>query len=136
MACRETCYPLFVRKQPQAPAKLKRRILKDSLKAVPDRDARILQMIRSIPKGKVASYGQVAAAAGYPLHHRLVVRLLRNTEGILPWQRVLGACGEIKLKGAAGYEQRVRLEMEGVTFRGKRVDLEKHQHQFRVWELD
>ncbi|MBL8231712.1 MAG: MGMT family protein [Bryobacterales bacterium] len=136
MACRENCYPLLVRKQPQAPAKLKRRILKDSLKAVPDRDARILQMIRSIPKGKVASYGQVAAAAGYPLHHRLVVRLLRNTEGILPWQRVLGAGGEIKLKGAAGYEQRVRLEMEGVTFRGKRVDLEKHQHQFRVWELD
>jgi methylated-DNA-protein-cysteine methyltransferase-like protein len=106
------------------------------MKSAEDRDARILQVIRSIPKGKVASYGQVAAAAGYPLHHRLVVRLLRNAGGRLPWQRVLGAGGHIRLQGAAGYEQRMRLEMEGVTFRGKCVDLEKHQHRFRVWELD
>jgi len=42
-----------------------------------ERDARILRVIRSIPKGKVASYSQVAAAAGYPSYHRLVVRLLR-----------------------------------------------------------
>ncbi len=92
-------------------------------------------MIRSIPKGKVASYGEVAAAAGYPMYHRMVARLLRQSGGGLPWQRVLGAGGAIKLRGEAGLEQRFRLEMEGVTFRGKRVDLGKHQYRFKGWEL-
>ena len=92
-------------------------------------------MVRSIPKGKVATYGQVAAAAGYPMYHRLVVRLLNKAGGKVPWQRVLGAGGEIKLQAEAGYEQRFRLEMEGVTFRGRRVDMEKHGYVFRVWEL-
>lgn len=98
------------------------------------RDERILTAIRSIPKGKVASYSQVAAAAGYPLHHRLVVRLLRNSGDRLPWQRVLGSGGFIRLRGAAALEQRTRLELEGVAFKGKRVDLEQHQHVFRSWE--
>ena len=115
--------------------RLARRIQKNILRDVPDRDAAIMKAIRSIPKGKVASYGQVAAAAGYPLYHRLVARLLRNSplKG-LPWQRVLGADGEIKLKGEAALEQRLRLEMEGVRFRGKRVDLVEHQHRFKMWE--
>jgi methylated-DNA-protein-cysteine methyltransferase-like protein len=93
-------------------------------------------VIRSIPKGKVATYGQVAAAAGYPLYHRAVARLLRTDPGSLPWQRVIGAGGEIKLRFGAAMEQRLRLEMEGVTFRGRRVDLSTHQHAFKVWELD
>jgi methylated-DNA-protein-cysteine methyltransferase-like protein len=90
----------------------------------------------SIPKGKVATYGQVAAAAGYPLYHRAVARLLR-TEATdrLPWQRVVGSGGEIKLRFEAGAEQRLRLKMEGVAFRGKRVDLAEHQYAFRTWEL-
>jgi len=53
--------------------------------------------------------------------------------GELPWQRVLGAGGEIKLAGRAAAEQRLRLRMEGVTFVGKRIDLNLHQH---VFELD
>ncbi|MBM3744466.1 MAG: cysteine methyltransferase [Acidobacteria bacterium] len=98
------------------------------------RDAAIRRAIRSIPKGKVATYGQVAAAAGYPLYHRLVVRILRSEGDVLPWQRVLGAGGRIKLRGTAAMEQRMRLELEGVTFRGRRVDLPRHQHVFRPWE--
>ncbi|MBV8709362.1 MAG: MGMT family protein, partial [Acidobacteriaceae bacterium] len=91
----------------------------------------------SIPKGKVATYGQVAAAAGYPLYHRAVARLLRTSPvDQLPWQRVVGAAGEIKLHFEAGAEQRLRLKMEGITFRGKRVDLRLHQHTFRTWELE
>jgi methylated-DNA-protein-cysteine methyltransferase-like protein len=94
-------------------------------------------MIRSIPKGSVATYGQVAAAAGYPLHHRAVARLLHTAPpDSLPWQRVVGAEGEIKLRFEAGAEQRLRLQMEGVRFRGKKVDLVAHQHIFRGWELD
>jgi methylated-DNA-protein-cysteine methyltransferase-like protein len=49
---------------------------------------------------------------------------------------VVGAGGAIKLKREAGLEQRTRLEMEGVRFRGKRVDLVEHQHRFRTWELE
>ena len=101
------------------------------------RDAAFRRAIRQIPRGKVATYGQVAAAAGYPLYHRHVAQLLHNAPvGSLPWQRVVGAGGEIKLKYEAGLEQRMRLEMEGVRFRGKRVDMTEHQHRFRTWEFE
>lgn len=99
-----------------------------------ERDGRIRAAIRSIPRGKVATYSQVAAAAGYPLYHRLVAKLLRNSGGWLPWQRVVGAGGEIKLKREAALEQRMRLEQEGVKFRGRRIDMERHQYVFRLWE--
>jgi methylated-DNA-protein-cysteine methyltransferase related protein len=92
---------------------------------------------RQIPRGKVATYAQVAAAAGYPLYHRQVAQLLRSAPvGSLPWQRVVGAGGQIKLRYEAALEQRTRLEMEGVRFRGKRVDMAEHQHRFRGWEWE
>lgn len=100
------------------------------------RDAAFRKTIRQIPKGKVATYGQVAAAAGYPLYHRHVAQLLRAEGNALPWQRVVGAGGRIKLKYEAGLEQRTRLEMEGVRFRGKRVDMDGCQHRFRGWEFE
>ncbi len=101
------------------------------------RDDAFRKTIRQIPKGKVATYSQVAAAAGYPLYHRQVAQLLRTAPtGSLPWQRVVGAGGEIKLRYEAGLEQRTRLEMEGVRFRGKRVDMIEHQHRFKGWELE
>ena len=99
------------------------------------RDAAFAKAMRSIPKGKVATYGQVAAAAGYPLYHRHVAQLLRRTHHGLPWQRVVGAGGEIKLKFEAAQEQRMRLKMEGVKFRGRRVDMAEHQHVFKTWEF-
>lgn len=122
--------------RPVPDAKLKRRIIRDGLRPDEQREAAIRRVIRSIPKGKVATYGQVAAAAGYPLYHRLVARILRSDATGLPWQRVLGAGGQIKLHQTAAYEQRLRLEMEGVKFKGKRVDMQAHQHRFRTWELD
>ena len=100
------------------------------------RDAAFRRIIRQIPRGKVATYGQVAAAAGYPLYHRHVAQLLRKSGGTLPWQRVVGAGGAIKLKYEAALEQRTRLEMEGVRFRGKHVDMAAHQHRFRPWEFE
>lgn len=113
---------------------LERRIMKDSLKPSEWRDREIERMIRAIPRGKVSSYSAVAAAAGYPLYHRLVARLLRGCGDRLPWHRVLGADGSIRLRHEAAYEQRLRLEMEGVKFKGNRVDLEAHLHRFRQWE--
>jgi len=45
----------------------------------------------------------------------------------LPWQRVLGAGGQIKLTGDHAIEQRLRLEAEGVRFRGRKVDMKAHE---------
>jgi methylated-DNA-protein-cysteine methyltransferase related protein len=122
--------------RPQAPPQnLKRRILKDALRKNEQRDAAFRRIIRSVPKGKVSTYGKVAAAAGYPLYHRAVAKLLRSaTLHGLPWQRIVGAGGEIKLRGEAAAEQRLRLSMEGVKFRGKRVNMEIHEHTLRSWE--
>jgi methylated-DNA-protein-cysteine methyltransferase related protein len=100
------------------------------------RDTAIRRAIRQIPKGKVATYGQVAAAAGYPLYHRQVAQVLRKAGGSLPWQRVVGAGGAIKFRYEAALEQRTRLEMEGVRFRGRRVDMAEHQHRFRPWDFE
>ncbi len=121
--------------RPVVPQNLKRKILKDSLRENQQRDAAFRRIIRSIPKGRVSTYGKVAAAAGYPLYHRAVARLLRHEAlGTLPWQRVVGVGGEIKLRGEAAAEQRLRLSMEGVKFRGKRVDMESFEHPLRSWE--
>ncbi len=90
----------------------------------------IVAAIRSIPKGKVSTYGAVARAAGYPRGARLVARTLQGAFD-LPWQRVLGAGGEIKLGGEAALEQRFRLQAEGVSFRGRRVDMKVHEFVFK-----
>jgi len=115
-----------------------REVARRRLRARPSeqRAAAIRRAIRQIPRGKVATYGQVAAAAGYPLYHRQVVQVLRNAGGSLPWQRVLGAGGRIRLRGDSAFEQRTRLEMEGVRFLGKHVDLATHQWKFRPWEFE
>jgi methylated-DNA-protein-cysteine methyltransferase related protein len=60
------------------PQNLKRRILKDALRKNEQRDAAFRRIIRSVPKGKVSTYGKVAAAAGYPLYHRAVAKLLQK----------------------------------------------------------
>ena len=89
---------------------------------------RIERAIRAIPPGKVSTYGGVAKAAGYPGAARMVARVLRRGFG-LPWQRVLGAGGAIKLTGDSAIEQRLRLEAEGVRFRGRKVDMKAHEYK-------
>jgi methylated-DNA-protein-cysteine methyltransferase-like protein len=88
---------------------------------------RIERAIRAIPRGKVSTYGGVAKAAGYPGAARMVARVLRRGFG-LPWQRVLGSGGEIKLTGDSAIEQRLRLAAEGVRFRGRKVDIRAHEY--------
>jgi methylated-DNA-protein-cysteine methyltransferase-like protein len=87
---------------------------------------RIERAIRAIPRGKVSTYGGIARAAGFPGAARQVAAVLRRGFG-LPWQRVLGAGGAIKLTGDSAIEQRLRLEAEGVRFRGRRVDMKAHE---------
>ncbi len=86
----------------------------------------IVKVLRSIPRGKVATYGQVAEAAGYPRRHRQVAQLLRRYGDALPWHRVLGSGGQLKTRSDSALDQRFRLEMEGVRFRGSRVDMREH----------
>ncbi|MGA9542009.1 MAG: MGMT family protein [Candidatus Sulfotelmatobacter sp.] len=90
---------------------------------------RIEAAIRRIPNGKVSTYGAVARAAGLPGAARQVAKVLHRSYG-LPWQRVLGAGGEIKLRGDSAIEQRLRLEAEGVRFRGRKVDMKQCEHNF------
>jgi methylated-DNA-protein-cysteine methyltransferase-like protein len=91
--------------------------------------ARIVYCIGALPKGKVSTYGAIAQAAGWPGAARQVVRVLRQVPG-LPWQRVVGLGGVIRLPGEQAAEQRFRLQMEGVTFRGARVNMQLHEHKF------
>lgn len=91
---------------------------------------RIEAAIRRIPKRKVSTYGSIARAAGFPGAARQVARVLHRGFG-LPWQRVLGAGGEIKLRGDSAIEQRLRLEAEGVRFRGRKVDMKMHEFRFK-----
>lgn len=83
--------------------------------------ARILAVVRRIPRGRVATYGQVAALAGLPRHARLVGHALRtlDVESDVPWHRVVNARGRISLPGGAlgaGSLQRARLARERAPF--------------------
>ncbi|THB75310.1 MAG: MGMT family protein [Desulfobacteraceae bacterium] len=89
----------------------------------------VIRVIRNIPKGKVLTYGLVAALAGHPGAARQVARVLHTMSSAhnLPWHRVINGQGKISLPPAGGYEiQKKRLESEGVEFgRSNRVDLKQ-----------
>ena len=103
---------------------------KKKKKKIPgEKQSQVLRCIRSLPVGKVSSYGAIARAAGWPGAARQVVRILHQAQG-LPWHRVVGAGGAIKLGGENAAEQKFRLRMEGVTFRGARVDMKRHEFHF------
>ncbi len=80
----------------------------------------ILAAVCAIPRGRVATYGQVAALAGLPGRARQVGRALRllPEDSAVPWHRVVNARGAISLRepAAAGREQRRLLREEGVRF--------------------
>lgn len=83
--------------------------------------ARIYAVVKRIPRGRVATYGQVARLAGLPGHARQVgyaMAALRDGMRV-PWQRVINAQGMVSARRAgpgAGVRQRQLLEREGVTF--------------------
>jgi methylated-DNA-protein-cysteine methyltransferase-like protein len=95
----------------------------------------VFAAVRRIPRGKVATYGQIAALAGYPRHARQVGLALASTPAnlALPWQRVINAAGRISPRlrhwHAGGDDlQRMLLEAEGIHFSaGGKVDLRAFQ---------
>lgn len=85
---------------------------------------RILATIRTIPRGQVAGYGEVARRAGLPGRARLVARVLsENQDAGLPWHRVLRSDGRIAFpeNSRAWREQARRLRAEGVIVEKGRV---------------
>ena len=90
----------------------------------------IYDVVKRIPRGRVATYGQVAALAGNPHWSRVVGFALHvNPEpGVIPCHRVVNRLGEPSTAFAFGgiNEQVFLLEEEGVTFEGGRVDLSKY----------
>ena len=92
--------------------------------------ARIYATIQRIPRGRVATYGQIAELAGLPGRARQVGYALHALPGgsPVPWQRVLNARGEISLPGTSGARQRALLIAEGVEFGDSgRIDLGTYQ---------
>lgn len=90
----------------------------------PEVTKRIRAVIRAIPKGEVAGYGEVARRAGLPGRARLVARLLsQNDDAGLPWHRVLRSDGRIAFpEGSREWrEQSARLRSEGVKVENGRV---------------
>jgi methylated-DNA-protein-cysteine methyltransferase-like protein len=91
---------------------------------------RVYAVVRRIPRGRVATYGQVAALVGVERGARAVGWALGGIgrrEASVPWHRVVGARGRISLDGrASGLVQRKRLRSEGVRFVAGRVDLARH----------
>lgn len=90
-----------------------------------ERVQRVLATIDSIPRGRVASYGQVAEEAGLPRSARFVGSVLKRfiNDDEVPWHRVLGSDGSIRVPGGTARDQARLLRAEGVTVKKGRVDL-------------
>lgn len=90
---------------------------------------RVLDVVRSIPRGKVTNYGTVALLAGRPRAARQVGGILyglRSTESDVPWQRVINVQGGISTyKVGSGELQVALLRAEGVVVEDDRVDLKR-----------
>ena len=97
---------------------------------------RFYAVVRRIPPGRVATYGQVALVAGLPRHARHVGFALRALDepSDVPWHRVLGANGAVSRRAVPGFDdlQRHLLEDEGIVFSPSgRIDLERYR-----WDED
>lgn len=97
--------------------------------------ARIYAAVARVPRGRVATYGQIAALADLPGRARQVGYALHALPdgSPIPWQRVVNARGDISLPGMSGGRQRELLAREGVALSDAgRVDLARYQWRPRV----
>ena len=89
--------------------------------------------VGSIPYGKVATYGQIAALSGYPRHARAVGKLLSDlpNDSKLPWHRVINSQGRLSfpLMSERYLEQQNRLAAEGIIMRKGKIPLPEAQWQ-------
>jgi len=97
---------------------------------------RIYNVVRRIPRGRVATYGQIASLAGIAGHARQVGYALHALPGgtLVPWHRVVNAAGAISARAAPGGDlvQQILLEREGVCLDARgRVQLDRVRWQPR-----
>ena len=87
------------------------------------------RIVGRIPRGRVATYGQIAAMLGWPRAARAVGYAMRHCPPGLPWHRVVNANGGISLRSNVSgmLTQRLLLEQEGVRVRKGRVSLERYR---------
>lgn len=92
-----------------------------------DATTRIFLALAQVPSGRVVTYGGLAELAGLPRAARLVGQTLRKLpqDTRLPWHRVINAQGRISIPEPGYQRQKKRLEAEGITLVGGRVDLEQ-----------
>ena len=94
-------------------------------------EQRVIELIKKIPKGKVSTYGQIAAMAGNPRGARQVSRVLHTSseKEKLPWHRVINREGKISLPIGGGFEiQKSLLTKEKIKFDSSgKIDLKKYQ---------
>lgn len=90
--------------------------------------AAVHRLVRRIPRGRVMTYGEIAARLGRPRGARAVGHVMRHCSPDLPWHRVVNARGGISVRARMSgmVTQRIRLEQEGVVFRGGRVPLRRY----------
>lgn len=87
----------------------------------------VYRIVASVPPGCVVTYGQVAALAGYPRRARHVGKALGDCPADLPWHRVVGAGGAVKVQPAE--RQLELLRAEGVGLLATRIDLARYGWQ-------
>lgn len=94
----------------------------------------VIKIIKSIPKGKVMTYGQIAATAGNPWGARQISRILSSMSRKydLPWHRVINSKGKISLKGEDYFIQMSKLADEGVKVINNKIDFDKYLYQYRI----
>jgi O-6-methylguanine DNA methyltransferase len=92
-----------------------------------DFTARVLAVVRRIPAGKVATYGEVAKMAGKPRAARAVGNIMRDcARADVPCHRVIAAGGRLGGYGGSEILKRALLVAEGVSVRGTRVPMKQH----------
>ena len=90
----------------------------------------VIEIIKKIPAGKVATYGQIATLAGNNKAARQISRILHSSSEKydLPWHRVINSQGKISLRSGDGFEmQKAMLESEGIQVIADRIDLIKYK---------
>lgn len=95
----------------------------------------VRKIIKKVPKGKVATYGQIAALSGNPRNARMIAGILHrySEKENLPWHRIINSQGKISLGLNDGYKiQKSLLESEGIVFKDKKIDLNKFQWSPRM----
>jgi methylated-DNA-protein-cysteine methyltransferase-like protein len=91
--------------------------------------AAVYRLVDRIPRGRVATYGQIAALLGYPRAARAVGQAMKEVPRRVPWHRVVNAHGGISRRANVGsmLTQRLLLEQEGVPVRRGRIRLQLHR---------